>query len=237
MSISLKLVPFALVMRAVMGKEKFQKWIESNEIRFQTHIIDEDVLEDHIIASGYDFIDYGSFKKTHYNQSYMFWEKNEKGWDAIFSKYEKKEAIEHFFSHIETINNKHLFSRNSISVESNTDLYPTDFVSKELLIEVLKDNCVSFELANEELIKCQINGQKFSFLKKDNNIFYLSVNKNVDRSWIYSQMQELDTDYKCLIQSEAYKRIIEKIRNDDSYQIESEEVLEDDSIVITISEI
>ena len=28
-----------------MGKEKFQKWIESNEIRFQTHIIDEDVLE------------------------------------------------------------------------------------------------------------------------------------------------------------------------------------------------
>lgn len=236
MSISIKMVPFILVMRTVMGKENFEKWVKSNEVRFKTNIIDEEELKDMVISSGYDFIDYGSLKKTHYNQSYMFWEKNKNYWEAIFSKYENIDLIENFFVKIKSTSNKLIFLREE-SKEHHKELYPTNFISEELLIEVLKNNGVIYDIIDKKSIECKLNGQKFYFVKKDNDIFYLAVDNNVDRHLLYIKMKEFDDDYKSLIQSITYENIINKIKNDKSYQIESEELLDDDSIVITISEV
>ena len=71
MSFNILMVPVAIALRVVMGEEGFDKWVRSNERRMQTQIRTDQELERIVTTAGYDLIKYGSFKKTHFGDTFF----------------------------------------------------------------------------------------------------------------------------------------------------------------------
>lgn len=61
MSISLVLVPVALAMRVVMGKDRFNKWVEASLVRIPTNIDDSEALVLAVRKAGFDIEPWGGF--------------------------------------------------------------------------------------------------------------------------------------------------------------------------------
>ncbi|NCQ86106.1 MAG: hypothetical protein GPJ00_17105 [Microcystis aeruginosa W13-18] len=65
MSISLLLLPVALALRAIVGKDKLEEWAASSPNKVPTNFKDGNELERFVIGAGYDAEKWGSSYKTH----------------------------------------------------------------------------------------------------------------------------------------------------------------------------
>ncbi|WML33263.1 hypothetical protein [Clostridium sp. OS1-26] len=67
MSISLALIPLALVVRGVMGKKRFEEMVESLQVKVKTNFKDEKELVSTVRKAGFDAVQWGDSIKTHIN--------------------------------------------------------------------------------------------------------------------------------------------------------------------------
>ncbi len=110
----------------------------------------------------------------------------------------------------------------------------TPFMDKEILIKTLEEHGV--KNITEELgkIRGEVETYSLSFEKMESDkpyfvtIGYLKGNKPEEK------LNDLNSEYALNVQEEAYLSIIEKLK-DNNMEIEEEEVLEDNTIVLTIN--
>lgn len=72
MSFNILIVPVAIALRVAMGEEGYNNWIKANEKRMPTKIREDNELQKLVGMAGYDLIDYGSFKKTHFGNTFLY---------------------------------------------------------------------------------------------------------------------------------------------------------------------
>ena len=168
MSVSLTLIPVALAMRVVMGKEGFNDFVKSNEVLKKTNFTSERDLIVTVKQCGYDAEKWGGMIKTHLRgeKEFFFWEFREGVWYAIFSTYDTPSRIKEFMKNIDVRSGRNIFGEieeTSLIQKPLSQTFPTNFRDKQLLKQVLIDNGMHpIELENGQM-RCDLAGANMTF--------------------------------------------------------------------------
>jgi hypothetical protein len=238
MSISLVLLPVALAVRLVMGKDNFENWVSSMQVKYPTKFKNEIDLITTVKKAGYDAEKWGGSIKTHIREEkeFFFWDFIDGQWVAIFSKHDSMESIKKFIIDLENKAGKSIFvvhneTREITTIPTRT--FPTNFKDAELLVKTLNDYGINPIVYSNDEIKYNFGEYTLRFFRQYDAPFSMEVESTQDMKTIFQHMSLLDRDYKEYVQTITYENLKSRI-NDKNITIESEEFLEDNSILITL---
>lgn len=112
--------------------------------------------------------------------------------------------------------------------------YQTKFVDKDLIIQALEKAKINYTQNNGQ-IKCNIPDNEIKFVKSTGGNYELKIGGDCNIYKIQSFYNKVGKEYENIVQQKICKNIKEKVSMNKAMKIEQEEVLEDNSIVITIS--
>lgn len=240
MSICLLVIPIALGMRAVMGEKKFNEWVESNTMRIATNFKDEQDLLQTVKGAGHDAEPWGEMYKTHIDKDlWFFWEKHEGKWQANFSKSDDINKIKAFFRDLQRSANRQILyvEPQATKIEPKIEgTLPTIYTDKELLEETLLKYGARKKLyrKNRTLI-CEMEEFTLEFRQKEPGVPYeLSFTGYKDTRAVYNAVRQLDEGYRSAVQEYTYVNVKKKLE-EKSLTVENEEIMEDNSIVLTVT--
>jgi hypothetical protein len=239
MSISLILLPVALALRVVMGKQNFESWIDSLQIKVATEFQDEKDLFITVRKAGYDAEQWGGTIKTHARgeEFFFFWEQIDGVWTAVFAKSDSKTDIKRFIRDLEQKTGRRIFKLDDDGqnvVMPTTKTFPTNFRDSELLMKALGDYGLTPVQAGDGAIACQAGNCQLTFRKAENQPFSVEVRNSPDVRQIFQHLNEINDGYCHSVQSRTYQNLTSRIA-ERGLVIEREEVLDDNSIVITLN--
>ncbi len=230
MSINVAMIPFVLAARVVMGKEKFDEWVASQEERYVLKNIKKDKVQELLLLNNYDCIEYGKkLLKVHYKNSknYFLLEKNGATWDLVLSVYdtdkEKQEALKIF---------RQFILKEIITEEK--EVFPTNFADELMLRDTLLDYGIKFKQNGTNFI---IEEDNYSIvLQQENSGFYnAEIHQDNDFKLAYARLNALDSEYKNKVQEYVYMDVKSNIENSkEDIEIIDEYVDEEDSIVLRV---
>jgi len=235
MSVSLALLPVALALRVVMGKENFEAWVASQQERAETDITSEIELARLLKQAGYDAVKFGALVKTHLDgeRAFFFWEFIDGKWVAIFSKGADLELRNTLIAKLEAAAGRPLFSQAMESEAQQSNTYPTNFVDRDLLAQALTELGGDPTYGHDGSLSCRINSAKLIFTKDGEGPFSVTVKGAVKAEQAFQYLSDLDDDYRKAVQTSVYQRVKSEAESRDLL-IESEEVLPDKSILLTL---
>lgn len=239
MSICLLAIPVALAMRVVMGEKKFDAWIESNTVRFATNFQSDADLVRTVKQAGFDADPWGKQYKTHIDENLWFlWEYHENKWQANFSKSDDTDKIRRFFKTLQQRANRQILyvapqtQRIEPKVEQSL---PTIYTDGALLMGVLQKYGAQPTMVNEKEVSCVIDGVRMNFKQASPETPYeMTFVGKKDAREVYDTLRKLDEGYQGAVQERTYLAVKKKLE-ERRLNIEDEEILEDNSIVLTIS--
>ncbi|MBY0402800.1 MAG: hypothetical protein K2X66_02800 [Cyanobacteria bacterium] len=248
MSITLKLIPFGLAMKAILGKEQFEQWQESQQIEVPTHFTHQQDLLTVLKQSGWDATPIGQSFKSHLQPSnsplvksgapFLMWEFRERSWVALYSK--KDEAlIAGFQQALEKASGQSIFKTppSALLDTPNIQTFPTLFTDKALLMETLNTFGAHpiIQQGPPLIISCVIQQTQLNFTQTSpNEAFSLTIPHAPDLRSLYPTLKQLDALYGNQVQKMVYHTLKNNIEAQHLH-LENEEVLEDNSIRITLT--
>jgi hypothetical protein len=238
MSISLVLLPVALAMRLVMGKDNFANWVSSMQVKFPTKFNNEADLITTVRKAGYDAEKWGGSIKTHIRdeKEFFFWDFIDGQWVAVFSKHDSMDSIKKFIIDLESKAGRSIFVVNDESKKITTiptRTFPTNFKDAELLVQTLKDHGINPTVYSNDEIKYDFGEYTLRFFRQYAAPFNMEIESIHDMKSIFQHISLLDRDYKEYVQTITYKNLKSYI-NEKNMTIESEEILEDNTVVLTL---
>ena len=237
MSVSLALIPVALAMRAVMGKENFNKWVESKQRRIETNVTKKEDLKRYLIKAGYDANEWGSSIKTHLGKKdFFFWDLIDGKWVAIFSKSDSDAMIQKFIKQMESANNTNIFSsglEKDFVKPIETLKYPTNFLDKEILLKTLKDYGINPTVKGEE-INFELSGVKIRLFRSGSEPYTVELTDSELSKDIYNEISLLDDDYTREVVDSTYEKLKKEIDKRNDLFIENVKIEEDNSVLVTV---
>ncbi len=245
MSIALALIPLALPaipvlvgLRLVLGKEGFDRLISSMQVKIPTVLKGKEELASAVIAAGYDFKHWAGGFKTHLRGSSFFtWEFDGKRWIAVLPKGIAQGVIAEFVRSVETKAGRPIFDSSADipedSIVARSEPIPTNFRDKTLLVKTLNDAGANLRTVNGEII-CEVGNSKLKFVQIGDGPYQVEIDSAANRQQLLQLLMMLDEDYRRCVQAETYQRVIDTVA-DRNLAIESEEVLEDNSILLTLT--
>lgn len=254
MSVCLVAIPIALAMRAVMGEKKFNAWIESNSVRFATNFKNSKDLVQTVKLAGYDVIDWGGRYKTHIDtQLWFIWEQYEGKWQANFNKSDDTEKIRAFFRDLQHKSNRQILyiapQRTRVQTASQqtrvappqpkvepviSQKLPTIYTDRDLLLNTIQKYGATQVQVRGLDVTCSIDGVQLEFQQTAPGATYeLSFGQQNSHS-VYETIRRLDEGYRSTVQEKTYENVKKKL-DEKNFVIEDEEIMEDNSIVLTVS--
>ena len=220
------------------GKKNFEKWVKSKQLRLKTNCVNKNQLKSYLIKAGFDANEWGSSIKTHIGKKdFFFWDFIDGNWVAIFSKYDSQEMIQNFINTIESKNGVKIFENGSSEqkIPAHIEQYPTNFKDKDLLIKTLEDYGIKPIVNNNGEIIADVSGTHFRFQRSDSEPYTVELESSTDLKDVFTQLTLIDEDYMHNVQSLTYENLKKNLEGRKNLYIENEEVLEDNSIVITVN--
>ncbi|MBX4261302.1 hypothetical protein KTC96_06565 [Clostridium estertheticum] len=112
-------------------------------------------------------------------------------------------------------------------------ILPTNFTNKEILLKTLNEYGITPICRENDDIVCNIDGCALSFSKEEMN--YIIEIKNISmHEDLYEHFLNIDCEYKKNVQEYTYLKTVQNLK-EKQITIESEEIMEDNSIVLTIN--
>lgn len=235
MSVSLALLPVALALRVVMGKENFESWVASQQERVETDITSEYELARLLKQAGYDATKFGASVKTHLDgeRAFFFWELINGKWVAVFSKGANLGLRNALVTKLEAAAGRQVFSPSLTAETTRSEIFPTNFVDRDLLAQALVELGGDPTYGPDGSLTCRINSAKLIFTKEGDAPFSVTVTGAVKAEQAYQYLSDLDEDYRRAVQTSVYQRVKSEAESR-NLLIESEEVLHDKSILLTL---
>lgn len=112
--------------------------------------------------------------------------------------------------------------------------FETVFMDKDILIKTLDEHGVTNIEGNDTHIQGKIENFSLSFYREDTSKPYIMKIFGAQEYDTTGIVSDIDTEYAMNVQEETYIKLKERLE-EKKLEIESEEVLEDDSIVITVN--
>jgi hypothetical protein len=245
MSVSLVLLPVALALRVVMGKEGFDEWVRSNEVRYPTDFKSQAELTRVVHGAGFDADDWGGLVKTHIDgeREFIFWELENGVWTAIFSRYQVPEIAERFMKRLQVQAGRTIFIPGEeeeaapAEVEpAASSVFPTNFRDGRLLMDTLARFGVQAQVQPSGEITTTLGRSPVTFRPGggESAPYTVEIGNAPDLRGTFEQLSRVDEAYRQGVQAGALATLRERIR-DRKLTIEREEVLEDRSVVLTLA--
>lgn len=115
-----------------------------------------------------------------------------------------------------------------------TYTYKTNYTDKGVLLNTLTEHGAKKISETDDKISCELFGMQMSYTKDaDNQAYNLVIERVTDKSECEGLISDLNDEYGLNIQEITYKKILDRIESE-SLHLEKEEVLEDNSILLTI---
>lgn len=115
-----------------------------------------------------------------------------------------------------------------------TYTYKTNYTDKGVLLNTLTEHGAKKISETDDKISCELFGMQMSYTKDaDNQAYNLVIEKVTDKSECEGLISDLNDEYGLNIQEITYKKILDRIESENLH-LEKEEVLEDNSILLTI---
>lgn len=154
---------------------------------------------------------------------------------AEFSGYNNsditKEA-EQVFKKINEVAGRDLRMLNDVMTAVYT--YKTNYTDKGILLNTLTEHGAEGITEASDRIKCRLYGMEMSYYKKEgSNGYMLEVTQVSDKAECEGVINDLNDEYGLNIQEMTYNKIKERL-DSENMRLESETVMEDNSIVLTI---
>lgn len=112
--------------------------------------------------------------------------------------------------------------------------YDTNYTDKAVLINTLTEHGAEEIEENDGEISCMLFGMEMIYYKKSSeNSFTLDITKVSDKAECQDVIKDLNEEYALNIQEITYNKIKERL-DKENMRLESETVLDDNSIVLTI---
>lgn len=115
-------------------------------------------------------------------------------------------------------------------------IYQTAYTDIGLLTKTLKEHGVENLLSNNDNeITCEVEDYKLTFYRENSEqAFNLKIACPENISSVNEKIDDLNNEYTLNVQEEAYLHIIEKLK-ENNLELEHEEVLDDNTIVLTVN--
>ena len=110
--------------------------------------------------------------------------------------------------------------------------YKTVFKDEDLLIKTLEEHGVENIQSEDGKIYCSLEALKFEFEKNSEDVYVMNITHKENED--LDIVNELGEEYQSNVQEQSYMNIKKNLENQ-NMQIDSEEVLEDNSIMITVN--
>ncbi|MGH7136937.1 MAG: hypothetical protein ACREHD_14450 [Pirellulales bacterium] len=239
MSISLALVPVALALRAVMGKDRFDSWVKSLQVRVPTDFKDEADLLLTVRKAGYDADRFGGAIKTHVRgeEFYFFWELVDGVWTAVFAKSDTESDIKRFIRELERKSARRVFrwadGGQKVSVLP-AKTFPTNFRDPELLMAALAQSGLAPVRASDGGIRCRVQDCRLMFRQVADAPFTVQVRDGPDIRQVFEHLANIDSVYGRNVQARACENVKSRA-SARGLSLESEEQLDDGSVLITLT--
>ena len=235
MSVCIALLPVALAIRIVMGKENFENWVRAQQVRVPSSFKTELELVRAVKKAGYDAIKFGASIKTHIDgeNNFFFWELVDGKWIAIFSKNDDQKILEKFMSDVESIVGSKVFGEQANTSPQTSAQFPTNFRDGKMLIDALREFGAQPTTRSDGSIICKIEHSTLLFTQTGKSPFTVEVKNTPKLEQVYQYMSDIDEDYKRCVQTAIYEKV--KARAvERNMAVESEEVLPDRTILMTL---
>jgi len=254
MSISLWMVPVGLALRVVMGKERFEAWARSAQVRDRTMLSSRRDLVRAVRKAGHDAVPFGGMLKTHIRDGadFLFWELEDGVWVLVSARSHPRALIRKLARAIEAAAGQpvfadaHLAGRDGAEVVEETEeevavqpgaveVFPTNFRDGALLEETLRMHGVFAAPEPGGALSAPLGRSVLRFVPGEGGGPYrLEITNAGDLRALFQQVALLDESYRRGVQEAAYRTLKERIAAQ-NLVVEQEEVLEDRSIVITLN--
>lgn len=264
MSVSLTLIPVALTLRVVMGKNNFESWVKSMQVRVPVSLETEiDVLRTARKAGFNTETDMGSLKTHITDSEFFFWEQSGNGWEAVFSKVlHSKELTKWCMRKMEETAGRPIFNAKEETETENfentvagafrqteggssqpyvshasrqeTQLFPTNFRDGDLLFRTIKKFGLNPVHHGNGNLTCAVEGTKMTFRRTGDAPYSVEMDNTRGLEEVFHYLSDLDEDYRRGVQALVYENLKQRLA-DQQLTVESEEVREDHSIVITLN--
>lgn len=239
MSVSLALIPVALALRVAMGKEGFENWIRSQEVRIPTNFKHEVDLIVTVRKAGYDAEKWAGLIKTHIRgeRNFFFWELEDGVWTAVFAKSDSQQMVSRFMDDLESRSGRNIFGSDENTqgyFGTQSQVFPTNFRDGQVLMKTLGEYGLHPETTSDGEIVCRVGASTLRFRPAEEGPYSVKIENAPDLRQMFQVLSNLDEDYRRGVQASTYEKLMNRI-DEKNLAVESEEVLEDNSIVITLN--
>lgn len=224
--------------RRKIGAKKFDEWMRSQEIRKYTNFEDETELKKYIKKAGYDWSETYTmlyrYVKTHITKEYpIYWIYEQNKLVASVSADIDKKVLGNFTNAIAHVAGRPCFF-DSIS-ETKTPVYnfPTIYTDKAVLKQTLKNLKIS-AIEERGKLSFEIPNCLIELKSSKNGAYEFKATGYADLKEIHRYFAKIESEYERVVQSNICKNIKSKIAQNPSMKLEQEEVLEDNSVLLTI---
>ena len=234
MSVSIALLPIALALRIVMGKENFENWAKSQQQTVLTSFSTELELTRAVKKAGYDVIKFGTSLKTHLDgeKTFFFWECVAGRWQANFSKSHDQAMLNRFIADVEKVMGTKVFGEQD-KIKALVTQFPTNFREGAVLIEALNEfGAKPIKKSNGDIV-CKIDNSELLFKQAGDSPFTVEITNSPQLEEVYRYLSDIDDDYKRCVQTAVYEKVMARAA-ERNLMVESEEVLADKTILVTL---
>ena len=234
MSVSIALLPIALALRIVMGKENFENWAKSQQQTVLTSFSTELELTRAVKKAGYDVIKFGTALKTHLDgeKTFFFWECVAGRWQANFSKSHDQAMINRFIADVEKVMGTKVFGEQD-KIKALVTQFPTNFREGAVLIEALNEfGAKPLKKSNGDIV-CKIDNSELLFKQAGDSPFTVEITNSPQLEEVYRYLSDIDDDYKRCVQTVVYEKLLARAA-ERNLMVESEEILADKTILVTL---
>lgn len=243
MSIAIVLIPLALPaipvligLRIALGKDSFERMINSLNIRIPTTLTSQEELAEVVRGGGYDFKPWMGGFKTHLQGGAFFtWELQEGRWVAVVPRNASQHALSTFIQKIEASSGRSLFTHElKDSPTLKTERIPTNFKDRDMLLKSMLDAGLNPSSESNGQLTCLLGTTTVCFIASEDGAYEVEFENAINREELIQHLLTLDDDYRQCVQASTYEQLMTRLSTS-SFVVDSEEVLADNSIVLTIT--
>lgn len=128
-------------------------------------------------------------------------------------------------------------SKTAKSFSQNIDkqtTYQTKFVDKDIILQALKKANYTYTKSGRHII-CNIPNNKIAIQKTSGGNYELQISGDCNSDKIQKFYNKVGKEYENIVQQKICNNIKSKVANISNMKLEQEEVLEDNSVLLTIS--
>ena len=111
---------------------------------------------------------------------------------------------------------------------------PTRFINRDLLLKTITEHGIDASCDDEGVITANCTEGVLVYVPDgEDGAYTVRVNDSFDVDLLASELNDIDVEYDANVQSYTYEHVIENLP--DNMSVEDEQVLEDNSILLTIA--